>query len=106
MSSEVETPRGVAYPFLRGIPRLRFAALGMTSALLHFDCGDGDCGDAFALPDWAELFVRRRFHAHVGFAHTDCCRNVLSHRRTVRGEFWRFGDHRYVNIDDPRVSLV
>ena len=35
------------------------------AATEYLDCGDGDCGDAFALSDRAELFVSRRFHAHV-----------------------------------------
>src|SRR6476661_7294475 len=75
------------------------------AATEYLDCGNGDCGDAFALPDWTELFVRRRFNAHVGFAHTDCCRNVLSHRRTVRGEFWRFGDDSRIDIDHASIFL-
>src|SRR5207247_1497663 len=49
-----------------GSPELPWR-LRSIAATDYFDYGDRDCGDAFALSDWAELFVSRCFNAHVGF---------------------------------------
>src|SRR5262249_9479423 len=76
--------------------------LGSIADIRYLNRCNRDCSHPFALPDWAEFFVGRRFHAHVRFAYADRASNFLGHRTNVRGDFWRFGDECGVDIEDAR----
>src|SRR5947208_17117815 len=87
------------------VPSAGFAARAAV-APYHFNGGDCHCSNTLAAPDCSELFVRGRFHAHVGFARTDRCCNVLSHLRSMRREFRRLRDDSCINIEHTRILLA
>jgi len=53
---------------------------------------------SFAAPDGPEAFVRRRLDADRVRFHPERVRDFLLHRGNMRRNFWRFRQHRGIDI--------